>query len=163
MCIILWGYVRLVTIFRSGMIRFKLVYSITNWQFYLFYFTVWFCFCRKLYTYMYRVNLQCRRPGFEPWVGKIPWRRARQPTPVFWPGESPWTEKPGRLQTVGLQRAGHDWVTKYSTAQHSTAHMTEKYSCLENLHGQRSLAGYSPKGCKELYMTEWLSTANRLL
>ena len=23
-----------------------------------------------------------------PWVGKIPWRRKRQPTPVFWPGES---------------------------------------------------------------------------
>ena len=25
---------------------------------------------------------------FDPWVGKIPWRRAWQPTPVFWPGES---------------------------------------------------------------------------
>ena len=25
--------------------------------------------------------------GFDPWVGKIPWRRQRQPTPVFWPGE----------------------------------------------------------------------------
>ena len=31
---------------------------------------------------------QCRRPGFDPWVGKIPWRRAWQPTPVFSPGES---------------------------------------------------------------------------
>ena len=31
--------------------------------------------------------LQCRRPGFDPWVGKIPWRRERLPTPVFWPGE----------------------------------------------------------------------------
>ena len=34
---------------------------------------------------------QCRRPkrhGFNPWVGKIPWRRAWQPTPVFLPGES---------------------------------------------------------------------------
>ena len=28
------------------------------------------------------------RPGFDPWVGKIPWRRAWQPTPVFLPGES---------------------------------------------------------------------------
>ena len=26
--------------------------------------------------------------GFHPWVGKIPWRRAWQPTPVFLPGES---------------------------------------------------------------------------
>ena len=24
----------------------------------------------------------------------------------------PWTEEPGRLQSVGLQRVGHDWVTK---------------------------------------------------
>ena len=30
----------------------------------------------------------CRRRGFDPWVGKIPWRRAWQPTPVFLPGES---------------------------------------------------------------------------
>ena len=26
--------------------------------------------------------------GFDPWVGEIPWRRERLPTPVFWPGES---------------------------------------------------------------------------
>ena len=26
----------------------------------------------------------------------------------------PWTEKPGRLQSMGLQRAGHDWVTSLS-------------------------------------------------
>ena len=30
---------------------------------------------------------QCGGPGFDPWVGKIPWRRKRLPTPVFWPGE----------------------------------------------------------------------------
>ena len=41
---------------------------------------------------------------FNPWVGKISWRRKWQPTPVFFPGE---------------------------------------------FHGQRSLAGYSPRGCKE--------------
>ena len=29
-----------------------------------------------------------KRRGFNPWVGKIPWRRAWQPTPVFLPGES---------------------------------------------------------------------------
>ena len=27
-------------------------------------------------------------PGFDPWVGKSPWRRRGQPTPVFLPGES---------------------------------------------------------------------------
>ena len=26
-------------------------------------------------------------PGFDPWVGKIPWRRRWLPTPKFWPGE----------------------------------------------------------------------------
>ena len=46
---------------------------------------------------------QCRRHRFNPWVGKVPWRRAQQPTLVFLPGE---------------------------------------------LHGQRSLAGYSPWGWK---------------
>ena len=34
------------------------------------------------------ICLQCGRPGFYPWVKKIPWRRERQPTPVFLPGES---------------------------------------------------------------------------
>ena len=27
------------------------------------------------------------KPGFDPWVGKIPWRRGRLTTPAFWPGE----------------------------------------------------------------------------
>ena len=29
-----------------------------------------------------------RRPGFDPWVGKMPWRRKWQPTPVLLPGKS---------------------------------------------------------------------------
>ena len=45
-----------------------------------------------------RILLQCGRPGFDSWVGKIPWRREGLPTPVFWPGEfhglySPWCHK----------------------------------------------------------------------
>ena len=51
---------------------------------------------------------QSKRCKFDPWVGKIPWRRKWQPTPVFLPGRS---------------------------------------------HGQRSLAGYSPQGLKELDTT----------
>ena len=34
-----------------------------------------------------RIGLQCRRPRFDPWVGKIPWGREWLPTPVFLPGE----------------------------------------------------------------------------
>ena len=46
----------------------------------------------------WRICLQHGRPGFDPWVGKIPWRREWLPTPVFWPGEflgrySPWGRK----------------------------------------------------------------------
>ena len=37
----------------------------------------------------------------ETWVRSLswedPWRRAWQPTPVFLPGESPWTEEPSKL------------------------------------------------------------------
>ena len=56
-------------------------------------------------------------PGFNPWIGKTPWRRAWQPTPVFLPEES---------------------------------------------QGQRSLAGYSPWGCKALDTTEWLNNNKRI-
>ena len=80
-----------------------------------------------------RICLQCGRPGFDPWVGKIPWRREQLPTPVFWPGKfhglySPW----GRKE---LDR-------------------TEQLSLSLRHHGLRSLAGYGQWGCKELDMTE---------
>ena len=57
-----------------------------------------------------RICLQSGRPGFDTWVGKIPWRRAWQPTALFLPGESPWSEEPGGLQPMESQRVGHDWV-----------------------------------------------------
>ena len=40
-----------------------------------------------------------RRPGFNPWVRKIPWRRKWQPTQIFLPG------KPH-------EKSSHDLVTK---------------------------------------------------
>jgi len=49
---------------------------------------------------------------WETWVQSLgwedPWRRSWQPIPVFLPEESLWTEKPGGLQSMGLQRVGHD-------------------------------------------------------
>ena len=48
------------------------------------------------------VCLQCRRPGFNPWVEKIPWRRKWQPIPVFLPGESH-----GWRSLVGYSPWGH--------------------------------------------------------
>ena len=50
-----------------------------------------------------------KRPGSDPWVGKIPWRRQWLPTPVLLPGESPWTEEPGKLQFMKSQRIRHYW------------------------------------------------------
>ena len=58
-----------------------------------------------------RICLQCWRPRFHPWVGKIPWWREWLPTLVFLPGESPWTEELGGLQSMGLQRVRHNWAT----------------------------------------------------
>ena len=52
------------------------------------------------------------RLGSEPWVGKIPWRRAWQPTPVFLPGRIPWTEEPGGLQSMGSQTLGNNLETQ---------------------------------------------------
>ena len=51
--------------------------------------------------------LQSRRPkscGFNPWIETMSWSRAWQPSPVFLPGKSPWTEEPDKLQPMGSQR-----------------------------------------------------------
>ena len=56
---------------------------------------------------MVKIHLQCRRPGFNSWVRKIPWRREWLPTPVFFPGEFH-GEGPGGLQSMGSQRAEHN-------------------------------------------------------
>ena len=56
-------------------------------------------------------NLQsvcpCRRHGFHPWVGKIPWRRKWQPTPVLLPGKSHEQRSLAGYSPWGL-RVGHD-------------------------------------------------------
>ena len=38
---------------------------------------------------------------FDPWVGKITWRRERLPTPVFWPGEFHGLYSPWGSQSIG--------------------------------------------------------------
>jgi len=48
---------------------------------------------------------QCRRWGFDPWFGKIPWRRPWLPTPIFLPGEFLGLEEPGRLRSMGSQKS----------------------------------------------------------
>ena len=45
------------------------------------------CSWASLWLSWYKIRLQWGRSGFDPWVGKIPWRRKRLSTPVFWLGE----------------------------------------------------------------------------
>ena len=56
------------------------------------------------------VCLQCGSPRFDPWVGKIPWRRKWQPTPVLLPGEPHGLRSLGGYSPWG-RRVGHDWAT----------------------------------------------------
>ena len=92
----------------------------------------------------WRICLPCGRPGFDPWVGRIPWRRERLPTPVFLPGESH-----GRRILVG-----------YSTWGHRNWQPTLVFSPGES-HGQRNMVGYSPWGHKESDMSEQLTNTHR--
>ena len=68
------------------------------------------------------ICLQCGRPGFDPWVGMVSWRRrAWQPTAVFLPGESHGQRETGGLQSMGLQRVRHSEATYRACMQgHST-------------------------------------------
>ena len=54
---------------------------------------------------------QRRRPGFDPWVGKMPWKKW-QPTPVVLPGESHGQRSLAGYSPRGLKGEGHDLVTK---------------------------------------------------
>ena len=60
-----------------------------------------FCQCRRL-----------RRRRFEAWVGKIPWRRKWQPTPVFLPGKSPGERSLVGYSLWGHKRVGYNLETK---------------------------------------------------
>ena len=110
--------------------------------------------------------------GFDPWVGKIPWRRERLPTPVFWPGEF------HGLQSVALKESANveDGPPRGLTGKepisqcrrrkrHRLDPWVEKIPWRRKwqpipvllpgeLHKQRSLAGYSPWGGKESDKTE---------
>ena len=50
---------------------------------------------------------RCKRHGFDPWVGKIPWRKAWQPTPVFLPWKSHGQSLVG-FSPWGRERVRHD-------------------------------------------------------
>ena len=65
-----------------------------------------------------RICQQCGRPGFDPWVGKIPWRREQLPTPGFLPGKFHGQRSLAGYSPWGC-RVGHDWVTFIFSWQNS--------------------------------------------
>ena len=64
-----------------------------------------------LYPFMFWQTLEVVSVSWLLW--KRHGRRAWQPTPVFLPGEAPWTGVPGRLQSMGGCGVGHDWATEH--------------------------------------------------
>ena len=106
----------------------------------------------SLMAQMVRNLPACRRPRFNSWVRKISWRRDRLPAPVFmgFPGRSDGKESACNLGDLGSIPG----LGSFPGGRHGNPF---QYSCLENPHGQKNLAGYSPWGHKELDTTEQLT------
>ena len=72
----------------------------------------------------------------ETWVRSMGWEDPLEegmakPTLVFLPGESPWTEEPGRLQSMGSKRVGQNWATEHNThIKHEYKIIIHTYSML---------------------------------
>ena len=83
------------------------------------------------------------------WVRKICWRRDKLPTPVFldFPGGSDGKESVCNVGDLGL-------IPELGRSHEGGHGNPLQYSCLENLHGQKSLAGYSPWSHNESNTTE---------
>ena len=62
---------------------------------------------------------RCNRCRFDPWVGKIPWSRRRQPTPVFMPGKFHGQRSLAGYSLLGC-RVRHDWACMRARAHTHT-------------------------------------------
>ena len=65
-------------------------------------------------------------------IRKIPWRRARQPTPVFLPGESHGQRRLAAYWSIGSQRDGHDWSDLASMQPHTRHKWSESCSVVSD-------------------------------
>ena len=79
--------------------------------------------------------------GFNPWVGKIRWRRESLPTPVVWPGEfhglySPWGRKESHT-TEQLSLIHFLLSTSHPKTVHRTSHFF----------GQMTKSGFTMESC----------------
>ena len=82
--------------------------------------------------------MQCRRLGFDPWVRKIPWRRAWQPTPVLLPGKS----------------HGHRSLAGYSPWGHKESDATYQLSTWQIVHYQNLPLQW--ESIHRLYKNNWV-------
>ena len=83
----------------------------------------------KEHACQWRRHKSCR---FDPWVRKIPWRSGWRPTLVFLPGESPWTEEPGGLQSKESQRVKHIWSNLAQQHGNSTFNNLRNYQTVSS-------------------------------
>ena len=84
------------------------------------------------------------RLRFDPWVGKIPWRRKWQPTPIFLPGKSH-RQRSLWATVLGAKRVGHDLVTKTTTT--TVRKINLNHSCLFKVLRFSSVAQSCPTLC----------------
>jgi len=96
---------------------------------------------------------QCRRRTFDPWPGKIPWRRKQWPTPVFLPGKCHGQRSPAGLQPTGLQRVGHSLATEQQ--QQQAEHGLLWHPCFSKQTWLKSKESECAINC------EWLSWKNK--
>ena len=73
----------------------------------------------------WRIFLQCQKCKFDPCVGKIPWRRKRQPTPVFLPGKSHGAWR-AAVHGVAESRA---WLSDRACMQLASQQLWEEEAC----------------------------------
>ena len=100
------------------------------------------------------IHIEIRRPRFNSWIRNIPWRRDGLPTPVLFGFPS---GSNGNESTCSMGDVGSIPGSRRSLGGGHGNPL--QYSCLENSHGQRSLAGYNLQDEKESDVTEQLSIA----
>ena len=97
------------------------------------------------------------RPGFQPWVRKIPWRRAWQPTAVFLPGKSHGQRSLAAYRPWG--RKGQTWRNGWSGSRHYAA--AESLQSCPTLHDPMdgSPPGSPAPGVLQARTLEWAAIA----
>ena len=90
-------------------------------------FKLWYSINHRLLWWLSGKETTCqnRRCGFNPSVGKIPWRRRWLLTPVFWPGELYGQRSLAVYSPWGRKRVGHDLLTT-TTAINQSQYRQEK-------------------------------------